>query len=115
MGDDARQPVWLGAASLGRRPRRRLNNPPSFPDCDPGHDDAFALLLAGHSPALRLLGVSTVAGNMPLAASTGNARRVLAAGGLAAVPVVAGAARPLLRAPAHCPEIHGKDDEAPII
>ena len=79
-------------------------------DCDPGHDDAMMLILAGHSDALRLLGVSTVAGNVPLDATTLNARRVLWAAGLpeAARRVVAGAAAPLLRAPRCCPEVHGE-------
>ena len=46
-------------------------------DCDPGHDDALAIVLAGWSPAVRLLGVSTVHGNAPLAATTRNALTVL--------------------------------------
>ena len=46
-------------------------------DCDPGHDDAIALLLALASPELRLLGVTTVAGNQTLEKTTANAIRVL--------------------------------------
>ncbi|PSC68749.1 N-D-ribosylpurine ribohydrolase [Micractinium conductrix] len=78
-------------------------------DCDPGHDDAVALILAGCSPAIELLGVSTVAGNQTVEKVTDNALRVLAAAGLQHIDVVAGAARPLLRAASLlCPEIHGE-------
>ena len=71
--------------------------------------DALALILAGHSPALELLGVSTVAGNQTVEKVTDNALRVLAAAGLPHVDVVAGAAKPLLRAaPILCAEIHGE-------
>jgi purine nucleosidase len=74
-----------------------------------GHDDAMALILAGYSPMLELLGVSTVAGNQSVEKMTDNALRVLAAAGLPHIDVVAGAARPLMRpAPILCPEIHGE-------
>jgi len=83
---------------------------PVWLDCDPGHDDAFALILAGWSPLTRLVGVSTVHGNAPLEATTRNALTVLHAAGLGHVPVVAGAARPLLRAGgAHAAHVHGED------
>lgn len=75
-------------------------------DCDPGHDDAFALILA--ATECRLLGVSTAAGNQNLEKTTLNALRVLALIGRADIPVVAGAAKPLLFAPRICPEIHGE-------
>ncbi|PRW32902.1 N-D-ribosylpurine ribohydrolase [Chlorella sorokiniana] len=82
---------------------------PVWLDCDPGHDDALALILAGHSPALDLLGVSTVAGNETVEKVTDNALRVLAAAGQPHIEVVAGAAKPLLRAaPLLCAEIHGE-------
>jgi inosine-uridine nucleoside N-ribohydrolase len=64
-------------------------------DCDPGQDDAIALLLALASPELELLGVSTVAGNQTLDKVTTNALRVLALAGRGDVPVAAGADRPL--------------------
>ncbi len=55
-------------------------------DCDPGHDDAMAIILSGHSPGLcQLLGVSTVAGNQELAKVTQNALDVLDAAGLSHV------------------------------
>jgi inosine-uridine nucleoside N-ribohydrolase len=66
-------------------------------DCDPGHDDAIALLLALVSPELELLGVTTVAGNQTLEKTTANALRVLEFVGRGDVPVAAGADRPLAR------------------
>ena len=69
-------------------------------DCDPGQDDALALLLALGSPAeLELLAVTAVAGNAPLALTEKNARKVLALAGRPDIPVFAGCARPLVRAP----------------
>ncbi len=69
-------------------------------DCDPGHDDALALLLALGAPAeLELLAVTAVAGNAPLALTERNARKVLALAGRSDIPVYAGCARPLVRAP----------------
>ncbi len=76
-------------------------------DCDPGHDDAFALVLALFSPAVSLFGISTTAGNQTLTKTTLNARRMLAALGRSDVPVVKGVSRPLLAPPKECPEIHG--------
>jgi inosine-uridine nucleoside N-ribohydrolase len=64
-------------------------------DCDPGQDDAIALLLALASPELELLGVTTVAGNQTLEKVTANAIRVLELAGRADIPVAAGADRPL--------------------
>jgi inosine-uridine nucleoside N-ribohydrolase len=65
-------------------------------DCDPGVDDAMAILLALASPELEVLAVTTVAGNLPLETTTRNALRVLALAGREDVPVAAGAARPLV-------------------
>ncbi len=70
---------------------------PVILDCDPGHDDALAIALALADPRLRLLAVTTVAGNAPLARTTRNAGRVLALAGRSDVPVAAGASRPLVR------------------
>ncbi|MEX0816548.1 MAG: nucleoside hydrolase [Gaiellales bacterium] len=64
-------------------------------DCDPGLDDAIALLLALASPELDVLGVTTVAGNQTLDKTTANALRVLELGGREEIPVAAGADRPL--------------------
>jgi inosine-uridine nucleoside N-ribohydrolase len=66
-------------------------------DCDPGHDDAIALLLALASPEVKLLGVTTVAGNQTLEQTTANAIRVLDHVGRTDIPVAAGACRPLVR------------------
>ena len=70
---------------------------PIFLDCDPGHDDAIALLLALASPEVELLGVTTVHGNQTLDKTTENALRVLELVGRSDVPVARGADRPLLR------------------
>ena len=76
-------------------------------DCDPGHDDAMALLLALASPELEPLGVSTVHGNQTLERTTANALRVLEFAG-SDLAVAAGADRPLLREPAVAAEVHGE-------
>src|ERR671937_2572751 len=77
-------------------------------DCDPGHDDAIALLLALASPELELLGVTTVAGNQTLEKTTANALRVLEHVGRDDVPVAAGAERPLVREPFIAAYVHGE-------
>ena len=83
---------------------------PIVVDCDPGIDDAVALLLACASPELRLLGVSTVAGNVGLEHTTRNAGRILALAGRPEVPVAAGAGRPLVRtSPGRAEHVHGDD------
>jgi inosine-uridine nucleoside N-ribohydrolase len=81
---------------------------PIIVDCDPGHDDAIALLLALASPELGLLGVTTVAGNQTLEKTTANAIRVLEFVGRGDVPVAAGAARPLVREPFVAAYVHGE-------
>jgi inosine-uridine nucleoside N-ribohydrolase len=77
-------------------------------DCDPGHDDAIALLLALASPELELLGVTTVAGNQTLEKTTANAIRVLDFVGRDDMPVAVGADRPLLREPFVAAYVHGE-------
>ena len=77
-------------------------------DCDPGHDDAIALLLALGSPELDLLGVTTVAGNQTLEKTTANAIRVLDHVGRDDVPVAAGAPRPLVREQRIAAQVHGE-------
>jgi inosine-uridine nucleoside N-ribohydrolase len=77
-------------------------------DCDPGHDDAIALLLALASPEVELLGVTTVAGNQTLDKTTANAIRVLELAGRAEVPVAAGADRPLVRERSVAANVHGE-------
>ena len=76
-------------------------------DCDPGHDDAMAILLAASATAVELVGIITVAGNQTLPKTTLNARRVCSVAGIIGVPVAAGCARPLARDPIVSQEIHG--------
>ena len=76
-------------------------------DCDPGHDDAIALLLALASPELELVGVTTVHGNQTLEKTTDNALRVLALVGREDVPVAMGADRPLVRELHVAAHVHG--------
>lgn len=80
---------------------------PVILDCDPGHDDAIALLLALASEELELLGVTTVAGNQTLEHTTANAIRVLEHIERSEIPVIAGAARPLIRERRVAAEVHG--------
>ena len=77
-------------------------------DCDPGHDDAIALMLALGSPELELLGVTTVSGNQTLEKTTANAIRVLDHLGRDEVPVAAGAQRPLVRERRTGANVHGE-------
>jgi inosine-uridine nucleoside N-ribohydrolase len=81
---------------------------PVLVDCDPGHDDAVALLLALASPEVEVVGVTTVAGNGGLEHTTANALRVLEAVGRDDVPVAAGAARSLVREAEAAREVHGE-------
>src|SRR4029453_6704290 len=81
---------------------------PILIDCDPGHDDAIALLLALASPELELVGVTTVAGNQTLEKTTGNAIRVLEHVERSEIPGAAGAARPLIREPFVAAHVHGE-------
>lgn len=76
-------------------------------DCDPGHDDAMAILLAAASPAIELEAITTVAGNQTLARVTLNARRVCSVAGIDDVPIAAGSDRPLERPPIVAEAIHG--------
>ena len=81
---------------------------PILVDCDPGHDDAIALLLALASPEVELRGVTTVAGNQTLEKTTRNALKVLELAGRADVPVAAGADRPLERTLRTAANVHGE-------
>ena len=76
-------------------------------DCDPGHDDAMAILLAAASPALELVGITTVAGNQTLDKVTLNARRVCSVAGITHVPIAAGCDRPMQREQVVAGDIHG--------
>lgn len=76
-------------------------------DCDTGHDDAIAILLAHGSPAVDLLAITTVAGNQTLDKTTWNTRGVCTAAGITGVPVAAGCDRPLTRELRTAGDVHG--------
>src|SRR3954465_1109464 len=95
--------VWVGRCLLKGVAVPR----PVILDCDPGHDDALAILLAAASPALDLLAVTTVAGNQVVEKTAVNAARVCAMAGLRDVPVAAGCSRPLRGELRIAEEIHG--------
>lgn len=77
-------------------------------DCDPGHDDAIALLLALASPEIDVRGVTTVAGNSELSNTTRNALTVLEVAGRPEVPVAAGCERPLVKPLRTAAHVHGE-------
>ena len=77
-------------------------------DCDPGHDDAIAILLALASPELELVAVTTVAGNQTLDKTTRNALVTLEVGGRPDIPVAAGADAPLQRKLRTAAHVHGE-------
>ena len=81
---------------------------PVIIDCDPGHDDAMALLLAVGSPELELAAVTTVAGNQTIEKVTANAIRVLDVVSEHAIPVAAGAHRALVYPARVASEVHGE-------
>lgn len=86
-------------------------------DCDPGQDDALNLFLAFASPeAIEILGITTVAGNVPLALTERNARLLCELAGREDVPVFAGCARPILVEPRSAQHVHGESgiDGLPI-
>ena len=92
-----RNPACLTSQRAGTRPRIII-------DCDPGHDDAIAIVVAAH--ACDLAGITTVAGNAPLDRTTHNALVMRELLGID-VPVHAGAARPLLAEPFAAADVHG--------
>jgi purine nucleosidase len=81
---------------------------PCILDCDPGHDDAVAMLLAAADPALDVRAITTVAGNGTLEKVTHNARAVCTLAGIRDVPVAAGADRPLRRPLETAAHVHGE-------
>ncbi|MGO4383656.1 uridine-preferring nucleoside hydrolase UriH [Specibacter sp. RAF43] len=90
-----------GAAGQAAGPRKIIL------DCDPGHDDAVAILLAHGNPAIELLAVTTVVGNQTLEKVTRNALAVGTIAGITGVPFAAGCPRPLVRTIENAPDIHG--------
>lgn len=77
-------------------------------DTDPGQDDAVAILLALASPELEVMGITAVAGNVPLPLTSRNARIVRDLSGKLHVPVLAGCDRPLERRLVTAEHVHGK-------
>jgi inosine-uridine nucleoside N-ribohydrolase len=77
-------------------------------DCDPGHDDAIALLLAAHHPDIELLAVNTVAGNQSVEKTAYNALKICSLAHIYDVPIAMGMDRPLLRPAHHAADIHGE-------
>lgn len=77
-------------------------------DTDPGQDDALAILLALGSPELDVVGITTVAGNVPLDLTTRNARLICELAGRFDVPVLAGCDRPMVRPLVTAENVHGK-------
>lgn len=76
-------------------------------DCDPGHDDAVAIILAAKSEKIDLLGITVVAGNQTLEKTQVNARNVCQCLGID-VPVYAGCGRPMIREKMVAADIHGE-------
>lgn len=82
---------------------------PIIIDCDPGQDDAINLLLAMSSPdELDILGITTVAGNVPLALTERNARQICDIAGRTDMKVFAGCERPMQRELLTAEHVHGK-------
>ncbi|MER8608484.1 nucleoside hydrolase, partial [Mesorhizobium sp. M1233] len=77
-------------------------------DTDPGQDDAVAILLALGSAELEIVGITAVAGNVPLKLTEKNARKICELAGRPDVKVYAGAIRPLARELVTAEEVHGK-------
>ena len=76
-------------------------------DCDPGHDDAIAMLMAARHPAIELLGITVVAGNQTLEKNIVNALNVCQLLGIEA-PVYAGMKRPIMREQIVAADVHGE-------
>lgn len=81
---------------------------PIIIDTDPGQDDAVAILLALASPELEVLGITAVAGNVPLSLTEVNARKVCELAGRPEIKVYAGAIRPVLHNLVTAEHVHGK-------
>ncbi len=87
---------------------------PVIIDCDPGCDDTLALMLANQIDTFRLLAVTTVAGNAPIAYTFKNGRNIMDYIG-ADVPVYRGASKPLMRELVTAAHIHGEDGMGGVV
>ncbi|MDT8337255.1 MAG: nucleoside hydrolase [Candidatus Izemoplasmatales bacterium] len=76
-------------------------------DCDPGHDDAIAIMLAGHHSAIDLIGITVVGGNQTLEKTGLNTLNLCQYLDIN-VPVCLGSAEPIIRTLEVCPQIHGE-------
>lgn len=84
-------------------------------DCDPGHDDAIALLMAFASPKLDILAVTVTGGNQTLAKTLNNTQRVLSFAGVECL-IAAGCDKPLFRELEVAPEVHGESGlDGPVL
>ncbi len=81
---------------------------PIIIDTDPGQDDAVAILLALASPEIEVLGITAVAGNVPLALTQANARKICELAGRPDIKVYSGAIRPMVRDLVTAEDVHGK-------
>ncbi|WP_029135554.1 uridine-preferring nucleoside hydrolase UriH [Nakamurella lactea] len=100
----------MTAGNRGGEPRRILI------DCDPGHDDAIAIMLAHGDPGVQLVGITTVGGNQTLDKVTHNARVVATVCGMTGVPIAAGSAVPLIRPIRTAAAIHGESGmDGPVL
>jgi purine nucleosidase/pyrimidine-specific ribonucleoside hydrolase len=81
---------------------------PTLLDCDPGHDDMVAILLAAAHPRIDLVAITTVAGNGTLDRTTHNARAVCSMAGIRDVPIAAGAPGPLVGTLRTAEHVHGE-------
>ncbi len=77
-------------------------------DCDPGHDDAVAIVLATRSPELELMGITCVAGNVDVEKTSANALKICELAGIRNVPVIKGMSQPLFGELLTATHVHGK-------
>lgn len=85
-------------------------------DCDPGHDDAIAIILAAAQPELEILGITTVSGNAEIEKTTNNALKICELVSLNDVIVSKGAGEPLTRERETAPSIHGNSGlDGPVL
>ncbi len=81
---------------------------PVIIDCDPGHDDVFAIMLAAAQPEISLVALTTVSGNGPVGKVTENARRFCTLAGLTDVVIAEGAGDPLVGTAQPATDVHGE-------
>lgn len=77
-------------------------------DCDPGHDDAVAIMMAASNPGIELLGVTIVSGNQTVEKTSLNGLKVLQWIGKGDIPCFQGCSRPMIREKLNAGDIHGE-------